>query len=229
MTSTWKISTNGRVLTRDNVKITDHSTAGLSPAERLALADAAWTLSRAYPVVDGHPVRVTVKPGSAPDFAVDPEILRQDPGASIDGATLQGSRIISLNERLWTEPRNNGVGNMPISYSTPRWLYVLTHEFGHASDETILSYPEFLTFLQFASGLSGYGQSEPAEGYAEAFAEWVLTQGRTTNRASWAYAKRFGWRTTVLFPPNVPTSLPRSETPNPTLPKVNSYQEYAQD
>jgi hypothetical protein len=42
-------------------------------------------------------------------------------------------------------------------------------------------------------GAGRNNQNTPAEGYAEAFAEWSLTDGKTTNKAAQEYAKRFKW------------------------------------
>jgi hypothetical protein len=43
-------------------------------------------------------------------------------------------------------------------------------------------------------GMSIYGQSNPKEAYAEAFAEYQLSNGTTRDTASRAYAKTFGWK-----------------------------------
>lgn len=82
-------------------------------------------------------------------------------------------------------------------------LYTLTHELGHIVDNAHQH-----TFVkgqfgnradehifhrsQLTNGLSGYGRSQPVEGYAEAFAQHSLHPG--SNAAANEYARRYGWR-----------------------------------
>lgn len=59
------------------------------------------------------------------------------------------------------------------------------------------------------SGLSEYGKSNAHEAYAECFAEFTLTGGKTTNPVAQAYAKEFGWaKPQKLAPGSTPTQLP---------------------
>ena len=73
------------------------------------------------------------------------------------------------------------------------WRYTLAHEFGHAI--TPWNRMRSITREWSAVGFyfSHYGQSDPAEGFAEAFAEFYLSEGKTINPAARAYAVDFGW------------------------------------
>jgi hypothetical protein len=92
----------------------------------------------------------------------------------------------SASEKGWT---------MPAGKDHDPGQYVYTHEFGHQFDANnkrsggrgMYENPEI------KKQLSDYGKSIPEEGYAEAFAEWHVTEGKTTNPAAIAYAKHEGW------------------------------------
>jgi hypothetical protein len=45
-----------------------------------------------------------------------------------------------------------------------------------------------------AGNLSQYGSTNIYEGYAEAFADFWISKGKSTNLATIEYAKAFGWR-----------------------------------
>lgn len=192
MTDAWKISKTGKTLTRDNVKVVDHSPYGLTPTARGQLADAAWGLGTAYPARHGNPVTVTVKPPTAPEL--DFGVMGQ-----ADGSTDPATAHITINSGTWG-PQIEGAGaDMPIGADVPRWLYVLAHEWGHVSDTSLGEHREWALWWDLGYQLSAYGQTGPAEGYAEAFAEWILTQGRTSNPAARVYADRYSWSNLPLL------------------------------
>jgi hypothetical protein len=78
---------------------------------------------------------------------------------------------------------------------TTRWT--LSHEYGHLVDEaggrTGLKTAMFDAAMARSDrgGLSRYGQSNPTEAYAEAFADHVFGGTQPSTRA---YAKAFGWK-----------------------------------
>lgn len=79
--------------------------------------------------------------------------------------------------------------------------YLLTHEYGHQVDfaknysEKTGKYKEnvLLSDPAVRTALSRYGKTDPAEGVAEAFAEWHHSNGTTTNPAAVSIARHEGW------------------------------------
>lgn len=99
---------------------------------------------------------------------------------------------------------------MPSARKVPHYIYTMTHEFGHTRDYRGEDGHHFAghhdklqdghdhnhdddILHQHGGHISGYGRTNPAESYAEAFAEWVNTDGKTDNPAVRAYAERFDW------------------------------------
>ena len=99
---------------------------------------------------------------------------------------------------------------MPSVSKVPSYIYTLTHEFGHTRDyrgsggHHFQGHHDHLEdghdhnhdddiLHEHGGHMSGYGRTNPAESYAEAFAEWVNTDGKTDNPAVRAYAERFNW------------------------------------
>jgi hypothetical protein len=122
------------------------------------------------------------------------------------GQTHPPAASILLNEKVFDEwrPESDSVG-MPIQYQTPKWQYVLTHEWGHAVDPQFLSgsgdfgmagevSQAWMEATREGGDMSNYGHTNSAEGFAEAFAEFYLTNGETQNRAAIDFAVRFGWK-----------------------------------
>lgn len=95
-------------------------------------------------------------------------------------------------------------------------LHTIAHEFGHLYDfehnsrtiahiyanpehKSLWNNPnlkdEFPKRLYASKGTLGgsYARANPTEGYAEVFADWHLSKGKTTNVASNAYARHEGW------------------------------------
>lgn len=83
--------------------------------------------------------------------------------------------------------------------------YILTHEFGHSMDDpaaegsrTVGEYVDahnLATQGAFRTTQAGsqYGETDPSEAFAEAFAEWNLSKGKTTDPQSIALARAQGW------------------------------------
>jgi hypothetical protein len=108
------------------------------------------------------------------------------------GETTLATGYMRINENVIKRKTWPG---MPASSDVSSALYVLAHEWGHsfptkeeARDQAV--YREAIA----ARGMTRYGKTAPEESYAEAFAEWFLTKGKTTNPAALVYAKHFGWR-----------------------------------
>lgn len=110
-----------------------------------------------------------------------------------DGQTIHGEAFIQVKARIWESKKGSADGFMPAQDDHDRWEYVLAHEWGHAIDHENALDQMMAQFDDHVHGLSAYGESSPREAYAEAFAEWYLTKGRTSNAAAKHYAQKFGW------------------------------------
>jgi hypothetical protein len=118
-------------------------------------------------------------------------------GWNVGGETTISTGHMRINERVMTQDIWAG---MPVSKGVPSALYVLAHEWGHAfPDKDDARNKHVHKDAVAAGGMTRYGtvgdndHNTPAEGYAEAFAEWSLTNGQTTNPAAREYARRFKW------------------------------------
>jgi len=119
-------------------------------------------------------------------------------GWDVGGETTISTGHMRINERVLTQKIWPG---MPISSNVPSALYVLAHEWGHAfPDKKDARNTHVHGDAVAAGGMTKYGriggdgkEGNAAEGYAEAFAEWSLTDGKTTNLAALEYARRFHW------------------------------------
>jgi hypothetical protein len=82
--------------------------------------------------------------------------------------------------------------------------YTIAHEWGHlvdrvniatGSSKSVSPYKKKHVFVwtDNKAAMSQYGQTDALEGYAEAFADFWTSAGRSKNSATQAYAKLFGW------------------------------------
>jgi hypothetical protein len=119
-------------------------------------------------------------------------------GWDTGGETTLGTGYIRINEKVMLQDFWPG---MPVSKDVPSALYVLAHEWGHAFPDKEQARDKHAHHHAVQQGgMSRYGtqggdgaEGNAAEGYAEAFAEWSLSNGKTTNKAAQDYAKRFKW------------------------------------
>jgi hypothetical protein len=82
--------------------------------------------------------------------------------------------------------------------------YTIAHEWGHIVDKSQMAMTgrkvnkaaqqSRLLFVDAGPLLSEYGRYNELEGYAESFADFWTSRGKSTNPATQAYAKAFGWR-----------------------------------
>lgn len=82
--------------------------------------------------------------------------------------------------------------------------YILAHEWGHARQMNInsintgassaMTIPLWNRVVDGKYGLSEYGQNNSHEGFAEAFADWFLSKGKSDNQATQTYAYDSQWR-----------------------------------
>jgi hypothetical protein len=120
-------------------------------------------------------------------------------------ATLGGDQI-------WLAPKTAKMGDanvaeagtwkMPILGEIAQFKYTMTHEWGHHIDKggsRSAQSADTSTAIQrikaeFPDAFkSEYGQTKPEEFFAENFAEFYLTGGKTTNEITQAMAREFGW------------------------------------
>jgi len=140
----------------------------------------------------------------------DKRLKELAPDKDAFGATDRGgNKMLLAGDALFPRPVNNvgmGMGSV-VGVRT----YTLTHEWGHALDRPNLESSNFgerdniITKLVEAdyngragtNMMSEYGKSEPAEAFAEGFAQYVLSQQRNVpaegNPLAVAMAERFGW------------------------------------
>jgi len=123
------------------------------------------------------------------------------------GSALPLTGILFVAEMAfdeWGEDRYGGGRVMPVASTgaIEQWRYGMTHEWGHLVDpqqvprtwrDDAARKAQDLMYEHEAE-MTPYGMGHRNEALAEAFAEWFLTQGRSTNGAAQAYAAAFGWR-----------------------------------
>jgi hypothetical protein len=84
--------------------------------------------------------------------------------------------------------------DMPTKVGYPSSLFSMTHEYGHMRDDrTDEQRAEDDVAIKNVSGMSEYGNTNINEAYAEAYAEWILSYGTTTNDAALYFANKYGW------------------------------------
>ena len=127
-------------------------------------------------------------PGTLRLAVVDKLSNPQGAGQHIRGS---GGEIMLSSRVFYDESFTHDRAKMPVARQGSALDYVLAHEWGHAIDDENI---EGRRDLSDHPELSVYGHKSPYEGYAEAFAEWYLSGGRTSNNAAQAYAQRYGWK-----------------------------------
>lgn len=113
------------------------------------------------------------------------------------------ANAITLSEQSVNSDRPVGAVNRSglyqasdLSVSFAEW--VIAHEWGHTTDRDLID-PEPPELFEFWSskplgyGLGRYARTSRAEAYADCFADWITSEGKTTNPATLAYAKFYDW------------------------------------
>lgn len=79
-------------------------------------------------------------------------------------------------------------------YKDP-YKYLVAHEFGHRVDNDITGWThgDNDSLWEHAGGLSKYGKENSTEGYAEAFADWTVSNYKPRNVTTISYALNEGW------------------------------------
>lgn len=87
------------------------------------------------------------------------------------------------------------------SYASSPIKHVVSHEYGHVLDynsrtvkSSLKSKVLYAKAKSDASDLSLYGKTSKEEAYAEAFADWTTSSGKTSNDTTKNYANSYGWK-----------------------------------
>lgn len=117
-----------------------------------------------------------------------------DPGSSGAFAKL-GEPEIYLAPRTVTKGFKDNDPNwfMPSAQKNVR-AYPLAHEWGHTLDQRRIGKANTdHRIVLNGGGLSEYGKWDSRESFAESFAEWHLTKGKSTNPAVTYYSETYNW------------------------------------
>jgi hypothetical protein len=126
---------------------------------------------------------------------IDGANFRNNPGVSSRTPAFTGlsGREIFFRPGVILENYYKGDGLrkvMPVAGKHDSADYLLAHEMGHTVD-LLGSVDSALAWSKAHKYLSPYGRTDIREGYAEAFAEWLL--GDKSHPAVLEYAPRMGW------------------------------------
>lgn len=149
-----------------------------------------WTLDR---LQAQNPVKDLQVEFSDGPFRDEADIIPEH----ASGFVIRGEKKINLRPRYATDLGMSQVRDdghfMPAAQGVSAVEYYLTHEYGHVRDTRgrgqVADDIYRLDYLE----TSGYGASNEYEKYAEAYTEWSLTNGETTNETAQTYAKKYFW------------------------------------
>jgi hypothetical protein len=180
-----------------DVQITTTSGADIGPGSARVVLDQLASLQEQFPTTT-----------SSPGVIVEPRaeaIARygDDMRGTIGYVDSRYPKTINLIEQELgnVKPREGWFMPSARAEGMDRLKYVVTHEYGHVHHFTGFNgSPLPRTKMQAVfdnstvqKALSKYGRTNAYEGYAEAFSEWALTSGETTNLAARIYAESFSW------------------------------------
>lgn len=163
-----------------------------APVSDSAMAELTRTLDQ---LMTRYPVRASIpyhtKLSIVPDNEIHPYLgqsINRTPYITLSDAVFDGS----VDRAFYTIASNK----MPAFTKTPPTRYILAHEWGHTIS---LVHPDQMADAYETvragkvTGMSEYGLEDMQEAFAEAFAEWFITEGKTRNPAARYYALKFGW------------------------------------
>lgn len=121
-----------------------------------------------------------------------------DVSADAKAFVMRGEKTINIKPQYATGEKMMDVDDdffMPAAKGTDQLDYVITHEYGHVRDRRNRGEVNDDRYNNSANNgaLSKYGQTNEYEAYAESFAEYSLTGGKTTNPAVLYYADKYFW------------------------------------
>jgi hypothetical protein len=115
------------------------------------------------------------------------------------------AKALRGGDQMWISPRTltdktlnvtveAGGFKMPSLKDAGRPDYTIAHEWGHLLDKGFDINAVHRLKQKFPDAfVSGYAKTKPAEFYAEMFAEYFTTGGKTTNPLVQDMAKTYGW------------------------------------
>lgn len=113
-----------------------------------------------------------------------------------------GDTTIALRPTAWHDPnrmlRGSQAGLLARASDGDRGRYYMAHEWGHAVKQPQEMGPEYADRFQWywqtqRATVSKYAMTDPAEFWAEHFAEWHATGGSTGNPTTQQMAMDFDW------------------------------------
>lgn len=159
-------------------------------------------------IVDDEPVIVAGAVGTTQGATSRVKNFEIDPDSS--------DRMMILTEHAYRLRKSGDNWHMPVyeNDKVDELEYVIVHEWGHVVDNRPITESYFDSLVdrmqsegiidefgalmpRFGRSLSRYGMDGEAEGYAECFAEWAVSNGQTDNFAANWYAREYNWPTQV--------------------------------
>lgn len=181
----------GRTFQRGNVTVTvAGGVEDIDQADLDLVTRRMEALQAAFP--QAGPVSVTVMPRATM------ERLGGDrrAGIALPSSATGGQSVFMLHEGGFKHVPEAGEMPAHADEKLTEAEWTLVHEFGHLLERRSGESGDLHDAHSHGDhdhGLSEYGRTNPQEGYAEAFAEWWVSGGKTDNKAAKAYAERFGW------------------------------------
>ena len=172
-----------------NGTVVDVFLPGGKSIDDAAMNDALGALSKCQEVAPVKDLKVVF---SDTVFKENADII----GESAGGFVIRGEKQINI--------RPEAAAGEKMLDAKPGWFtesskdvsemtYVMTHEYGHVLDLRKQGAVNKDAFDFNAVDVSDYGKANEFEKYAEAFTEYTLTGGQTSNNGARLYGERYSW------------------------------------
>lgn len=125
------------------------------------------------------------------DVRLEPTIFRK--GKALNGVTVIGTGQIKLSGIMAGRKLRSRGFHSPAGDGHSQSEYVLVHEWGHAISKPKSEAKPREALFATTSPLSNYGKTNAHEAYAEAFAEFWFTKGKSMTWSVQDYVREFGW------------------------------------
>lgn len=116
------------------------------------------------------------------------------------GMTVRGKPVMMIDAVRAKDVGETGEF-MPSAFMHKDGIqYVIAHEWGHVIDtrssDDVVEHDivKVNGVWKQIDGMSSYGKTDPREGFAEAFADFYITDGKSNNPATKAYVEEEGWQ-----------------------------------